>query len=269
MVKSPYSAVAKARVSPSISRELIRTSQNNASLLSGSFGAGEVSAVVVEHLLDAAGQGGHDGIAEQGVKPGQNEGADDHRHQDFHCGVHITLARVACQHTAGGSGFSAQSAELYCAWFSVMAFILLSGTAGRLAQRQGEDPQLAEETAHFQRNILQRILSRDDDQCAVRRQHRDIRAGGDVRLAEQPGGDVQLVAVAPVAAAFGFPAAAGEEQLVFLAVCSSSLKTDNIPQSVQDSYSKTGVATEAPDNKGADDQAEQIVGNTLRIANRI
>lgn len=55
---------------------------------------------VVEHLLDALRDGGHDGVVQHSVQTGQHQGAQDNGDQHLDGGIDITLAGIAADGAA-------------------------------------------------------------------------------------------------------------------------------------------------------------------------
>ena len=60
----------------------------------------------VKELFDALGDGGHDGVVEQGVQTSQQQSADDDGDQDLDAGIDVALSLDVGNgnHSTGGHG---------------------------------------------------------------------------------------------------------------------------------------------------------------------
>ena len=73
-------------------------------LQDGCHGSAAQRAGVVEHILDALVQGGHDHIAEQSVEARQQQRAQHHGDEDLDGGVDVALTGATCRGKADGVG---------------------------------------------------------------------------------------------------------------------------------------------------------------------
>ena len=69
-----------------------------------------ISSIDETYALDLLGDGGHDGVVEQGVQQGQQQSADDDSDQDLDAGIHIAFCLDVHDRN---SGTGAQGVKLF------------------------------------------------------------------------------------------------------------------------------------------------------------